>query len=313
MNIAPVSLPVFPEPPTQLKKEECLRERKKVHEQHKRARRLESIDEQVDGVVHDLNNIVCIITAYAEFVSEAVTPDAVAASEGNVAYWADVEENVKTIQLAAVRGADLARQLLHVTNQPIDQLGPLDVRDILREVGRLLRLSLGENITLVTSVAPGTWPILVDPGQFERVLLNLAANARYAMKDGGVLTIDTQNVPAADPDDDMVQFRVTDTGTGMTPATLRHAFEPYFTTKPASEGTGLGLASVQRIVVDVGGTVEIASEPGQGTSISLTFPTSGARDLTRRDYLTEATGRPRNISRHSPQLRAIAVEKATLS
>jgi two-component system, cell cycle sensor histidine kinase and response regulator CckA len=247
-------------------------ERKRAHNQAERTRRMEGVEEIVEGVIHDFNNILFIISTYAGIVAEALTPDSVALRTGARSSWEDTRENVETIRLATSRGADLTRQLLNLTTGESSALGSVDVNLLMRGIGRLLRRSIGANVHLVTAVSPGTWPIRVDPGDFERIFLNLAANARYAMPEGGVLTISVQNVEATNAVDDTVQFCVSDTGTGMTPDTVRRAFETHFTTKPANEGSGLGLASVQRIVFNAGGTVAIASELGQGTTLTLALP-----------------------------------------
>jgi hypothetical protein len=122
----------------------------------------------------------------------------------------------------------------------------------------------------------GTWPILFDPSQFEQVLLNLAVNARYAMKGGGILTIAAENVLESLPGHGrgLVRIRVSDTGLGMSPDTMSHAFEPFFTTKPTCEGTGLGLASAYGTITGAGGTIEIDSELGRGTTITIDLPPS---------------------------------------
>jgi hypothetical protein len=141
--------------------------------------------------------------------------------------------------------------------------------------------TLGEHIEFITSPGRDIWPALMDPGQLEQVLTNLAVNARDAMLKGGKLTIDCENVdvdsayaagkPGLKPGR-FVRIRVTDTGTGMDSATLLRAFEPFFTTKPRGQGTGLGLATVYGIVTQAGGYVDVYSEPGVGTRVSILLP-----------------------------------------
>jgi hypothetical protein len=144
----------------------------------------------------------------------------------------------------------------------------------------MLRRTLGEHIELVTSLSDDLWSILVDPGQMEQMLVNLAVNARDAMPEGGTLTIDTGNL---DVDSDQsagseanqgqsVCMLVSDTGIGMSAETLDHVFEPFFTTKAIGEGTGLGLSTVYGIVAAADGHIMINSRPGIGTSISVTLP-----------------------------------------
>jgi hypothetical protein len=153
----------------------------------------------------------------------------------------------------------------------------------------LLRRTLGEHIDLVTILEPHLWVVKADPGQLEQVLVNLAVNARDAMPVGGHLTIDTGLVPADDSSvlvseglgpGAYVRIRVSDTGTGMPREVIEQAFEPFFTTKPSGQGTGLGLATVYGIVVQAGGTVQIFSEPGLGTTITILLPASDAEVVT---------------------------------
>jgi CheY-like chemotaxis protein len=131
---------------------------------------------------------------------------------------------------------------------------------------------LGEHVELVVNVAPDAWPILFDPALLEQVLLNLALNARYAVAGGGTLTIDVSNLPEDAPGTNHVRIRVSDDGVGMTPDTLLRVFEPFFTTKPRGEGSGMGLASTYGMVTGAGGTIEIASQPGQGTTVTVVLP-----------------------------------------
>jgi CheY-like chemotaxis protein len=145
----------------------------------------------------------------------------------------------------------------------------------------MLRRTLGEHVELVFSLAGDLWPILADPGQLEQVLVNLALNARDAMPAGGTLTVDTSNI-TVDADTvaagskarqgQNIRLRVSDTGTGMPAEVIEHAFEPFYTTKEEGAGTGLGLATVYGIVTQVDGHVQIYSEPGTGTTFTITFP-----------------------------------------
>ncbi|HEX6390176.1 MAG TPA: ATP-binding protein, partial [Solirubrobacteraceae bacterium] len=123
-----------------------------------------------------------------------------------------------------------------------------------------------ERIALRISIGPAVVPVLIDPSQLEQVLVNLAVNARDAMPDGGTLSIAVGGVPGG------VRITVADDGAGMEPEVRDHAFEPFFTTKEAGEGTGLGLATVHGVIVDAGGTVEIESEPGRGTTVTIFLP-----------------------------------------
>lgn len=251
---------------------EDVSEKQRVQHFVDRARRLESIGELAGGIAHDFNNILGIVSPYTEFVAEAVEPSVVAARADDTAYWEEVRDDIGKIQRAIYRGADLAQRLLAFSGREVSQPEPLDVKSVIDEIAELLGRSLGEHVELVANVAPGTRPILFDPGLLQQVLLNLAVNARYALKDGGTLTIDAEDVFQPNLGRDYVRIRVSDTGIGMTPDTLSRVFEPFFTTKPRDEGTGLGLSSAYGIITGAGGTIDIESEPGQGTTVTITLP-----------------------------------------
>jgi CheY-like chemotaxis protein len=167
----------------------------------------------------------------------------------------------------------------------------LNVNAVVGELEPLLRRTLGEHIEFITSLDKALWPALMDPGQLEQVLTNLAINARDAMPKGGRLVIDSENV-----DVDItyaagrtglapgryVRIRVTDTGTGMDAATLQRVFEPFFTTKPKGQGTGLGLATTYGIIKQAGGDVSIYSEVGVGTRVHVLLPASDLAPMRSR-------------------------------
>jgi two-component system, cell cycle sensor histidine kinase and response regulator CckA len=266
-------------------------EEEKVQELIDRAEGFEYIGELASGVVHDFNNILCVIMTYAELVGEAVTPEAIAASAGDTAHWEEVGADVSNIRLAVSRGVDLAHQLLTVAGRSADQPVRLDLHAVIGEMAGLVRRSLGEHVDVEINVGPRIWPIIMAPGQIQRVLLNLAVNAGYAMKEGGILSVSADNVVGLTPDGDHVRIRVTDTGIGMSPATLGHAFEPFFTTKPSHEGTGLGLASVSRIIEEANGTIHLDSEQGKGTTFTITFPACRALAALEHPSRCERTDR----------------------
>jgi two-component system cell cycle sensor histidine kinase/response regulator CckA len=166
----------------------------------------------------------------------------------------------------------------------------LDLNAVVADVEQLLRRTIGADIRLVTRCADGLPPVNADPGHLEQVLVNLAVNARDAMPDGGTLAIETDAVtidehyatlhPGAHPGD-YVRLRVSDTGTGMSKDTVDRAFEPFFTTKPKGQGTGLGLATIYGIVTKAGGHVQIYSELGTGTTITVLLPRADADAVER--------------------------------
>jgi hypothetical protein len=239
-----------------------------------RAHRLESIGELAGGIAHDFNNVLGVIACHAELVDRAIGPRTVSSKAPNSDYWEEVMTDVDQIRRAVKRGAELAHRLLAFAGQESSQPRTIDITSVIDEVMGLLGRSMGERVELRANIEPGTWLIHFDPVLLEQVLINLAVNARYAMKGGGTLTIDAQNVAGSVLGDFYVRLRVTDTGEGMTEATLSRVFEPYFTTKPPGEGTGLGLASAHTIIAAGGGRIEIQSEPGRGTSVIIALPRS---------------------------------------
>jgi two-component system cell cycle sensor histidine kinase/response regulator CckA len=254
---------------------EDVTERQRVQTLLDRSQRLASIGELAGGIAHDFNNILCLIAPYAEMVSEAVAPEAVVAHATDDDYWKAVRSDVGQILRAVDRGAELAFRLLAFAGREVFQPRALDVKNVMDEVAALLERSLGEQVELVVTVAPETWPVLFDPGLLEQVLLNLAVNARYALANGGTLTMTTENIHGHVSTSNHVRITVTDNGVGMTQDTLHRVFEPFFTTKPAGEGTGMGLASSYGLITRAGGTIAIASELGKGTTVTIVLPAAG--------------------------------------
>ena len=250
----------------------------KSQEQLQQAQRLENLGQLAGGVAHDFNNLLAVILNYVSFVSEEL-----AAATG--ADWAQRRDtalnDLAQIERAGERAASLTRQLLAFARREVIQPQVLDLDSVITAVQEMLHRTLGEHVALATSLAGDLWPVLADPGQLEQVLVNLALNARDAMATGGTLTIDTSNI-TVDADTVAggsksrqgrnVRLRVSDTGTGMTREIIDHAFEPFYTTKRDGTGTGLGLATVYGIVTQAGGQVQIYSEPGGGTTFTITLP-----------------------------------------
>jgi PAS domain S-box-containing protein len=265
---------------------EDVTERQRIQTLLDRSQRLASIGELAGGIAHDFNNILCLIAPYAEMVADAVTPEAVATHALDHEYWESVRSDVDQILLAVERGAELAFRLLAFAGREVFQSRALNIKSVVDEVAALLERSLGEHVELVIDVAPETWSILFDPGLLEQVLLNLAVNARYALAEGGTLIIDAQNIPGHESGGNQVRIRVTDNGVGMSADTLDRVFEPFFTTKPLGEGTGMGLASSYGLITRAGGTIDIESQPGQGTQVTILLPSG---DETISDVQDKAT------------------------
>jgi CheY-like chemotaxis protein len=164
----------------------------------------------------------------------------------------------------------------------------MNINSVVMELAPLLQRTLGEHIELIASPGPDLWPVMIDAGQLSQVLTNLAVNSRDAMPKGGKLTIDAENVdvdlafaaarPSLEPGR-YVRLRVSDTGSGMDKNTLEHAFEPFFTTKPRGQGTGLGLATVYGIVTQAGGHIDVYSELGLGTRVSVLLPATDHKHI----------------------------------
>jgi signal transduction histidine kinase/CheY-like chemotaxis protein len=242
---------------------------RRLQEQLLQAQKLESVGRLAGGVAHDFNNLLMGILGYAEFLEEGIRAGA------------PELEDLAEIRRAGERARDLTRQLLAVARKQVTEPGVLDLNEVLRESEKLLRRVLGEDVELVVTLAPDPWPVMADPTQLQQVILNLAVNARDAMPHGGRLVLETGNLEvdarhaAAHPGlrpGPHVRLAVSDSGQGMSPETRAHAFEPFYTTKPVGEGTGLGLATVYGIVTQAGGHVGVESEPGRGTRFDIYLP-----------------------------------------
>jgi PAS domain S-box-containing protein len=240
------------------------------------SQRIESVGRLAGGVAHDFNNLLVGILGYADLV------------EAGIRAGTPSLDDVAEIRRAGERAADLTRQLLAIARRQVTEPRVVDVNDIIRESERLLRRLLGEDIDLAVLQSPDPCLVLVDPSALQQVVLNLAVNARDAMPGGGRLSIQTAHTtvgdderdrPAEAPAGPSVLIAISDTGHGMTDEVRAHVFEPFFTTKPPGSGTGLGLATVYGIVRQAGGHVELHSEPGSGTTVSLYLPrSSGEKD-----------------------------------
>ena len=253
-------------------------ERTRFESRVQQSQRLEILGQLAGGVAHDFNNLVAVILNYAAFVNEEVSA---AAERDTGGRWEAVRGDVSQIQLAAERAAGLTRQLLAFARREVVSEQVIDLNGIIRDLEQLLRRTIGEHLELVTNLAPDLWPILADSGQMEQVLVNLAVNGRDAMPGGGTLTIETDNLVVDEihldgrPDLKLgryIRVQVSDTGTGMAKEVRERAFEPFYTTKPKGEGSGLGLATVYGVVSQAGGYAQIYSEPGIGTTFTALLP-----------------------------------------
>jgi PAS domain S-box-containing protein len=260
-------------------------EQERFQRKLQQSRRLESLGQLVGGVAHDFNNLLNVIAGYADFTAEQLQELA-----GDDERLAPVHADVEQIRAAAQQAIRVTRQLLTFSKGgTAAKREVLDLNEVVKSAGELLHRSLGEQIELTISADPALWRVEADRGQLEQVLVNLAVNARDAMPGGGQLTIATSNAeadaayaahrPNLEPGRYCV-LAVSDTGIGMDQATIERVFEPFFSTKPRGRGTGLGLATVYGIVSGLGGTIDVYSEEGFGTTMNVLLPASGQEQVT---------------------------------
>jgi CheY-like chemotaxis protein len=237
---------------------------------------MEAVGQLTGGVAHDFNNLLQVISANLHLVSRLTHDDV------------KVMQRLDSASAAVRRGAKLASQLLAFGRRQALAPRVVDVGRFIGGIEDLLRRSIGEGVEVELIVSGGLWHTFIDPTQVENALLNLAINARDAMDGNGRLTIEVGN---AFLDDDYVRggqldvkpgqyvmLAVSDTGCGMTPQVLSQVFQPFFSTKPAGAGTGLGLSMVYGFVRQSGGHVKIYSEPGQGTTVKVYLPRARAAE-----------------------------------
>jgi signal transduction histidine kinase len=217
-------------------------------EQLRQAQKMEAIGRLAGSVAHDFNNVLLAINGYAEFL-------------GSARYAREIRE-------AAARGTALTQQLLSFSRRQVLKSQVLNLNDSVRGIEAMLRRLLGDDVAVELDLDPGLQPVEADPGQVGQVLLNLAINARDAMDGLGTVRISTRNHGA------VAVLEVADTGPGMDDETRARVFEPFFTTKEPGKGTGLGLATVYGIVTQSGGSIEVASSPGNGAVFTVRLPSA---------------------------------------
>ncbi|BCY08995.1 response regulator [Actinoplanes sp. L3-i22] len=245
-----------------------------IAERRRIAERFESLARLSGAIAHDFNNMLNVILSFSEFAQESLR-DAVG-SELGTAEAEPMLADLATIHRAGQRAAQLAHQLLTFGGREVVQPTVVDPNALVAEVGELAEATIGTQITIVTDLDPGVSNTLIDGNQLSQVLLNLAINARDAMPDGGTLRLRAHNagpdVPVALAAGDYIRIAVQDNGVGMSPEVIDRAVEPFFTTKPNGQGTGLGLATAFGITRQAGGDLVIESSPGCGTTVSLYLP-----------------------------------------
>ena len=248
-------------------------ERRQLQEQLLQAQKMEAVGQLAGGVAHDFNNLLQAILGYTDLALYRLSSDDPHRHE------------LEQVRLAADRASTLTRQLLAFSRRQVIQPVPLDLNDVIAGLMKMLRRLIGEHIQLEILPCHALNTVSADQGQIEQVLMNLCVNARDAMPQGGTLRIETHNVAASEAPvrshpwakgRAYVLVSVTDNGCGMEPQTVEHIFEPFYTTKGAGEGTGLGLSMVYGIVQQHNGLVQVASQAGAGTTFRIYLPASDA-------------------------------------
>jgi PAS domain S-box-containing protein len=263
-------------------------ERKSLEDQLRQAQKMEAVGQLTGGLAHDFNNLLAGISGSLELMQMRVT-------QGRVT---ELDRYIVAAQGASRRAAALTHRLLAFSRQQALEPKPTNVNRLIHGMEEMIRRTVGPQIeTEVVGIA-GLWTTWVDPNQLENALLNLCINARDAMPGGGRLTIETANIwiderGARERDlipGQYIALSVTDTGTGMTPETVKRAFDPFYTTKPAGQGTGLGLSMIYGFVRQSGGEVRIYTELGQGTTMSIYLPRHHGEEDSADERLEQHEG-----------------------
>ncbi len=268
--------------------------RKSAESQLLQAQKLESVGRLAGGIAHDFNNMLTAIRGYADMLADDLSPDR--ASEPDLVASLG---SVAGISYAAERASALTAQLLLFSRHQAVTRQVVELNAGIRNVEPMLRRLIGEDLRLVFKLDSAAGNVMADPGQLDQILINLVVNARDAMAEGGTISIETGNVEFDEPyalehfevkPGPYVMLAVSDTGVGMDRETRAHIFEPFFSTKEAGMGTGLGLATTYGIVRQAGGHIWLYSEPGVGTTFKLYFPRVEAA------VAVENVPRPRPVS-----------------
>lgn len=249
---------------------EAAEELARAQEALRQSQKMEAVGQLTGGLAHDFNNLLTGMMGNLELLQHRI-------ARGR---FDDVDRLVNAAQGAGRRAAALTQRLLAFSRRQTLDPKPTDVNRLITGMEDLLRRTVGPTTDILIVGAGGLWTVMIDPGQLENALLNLCINARDAMLDGGRITIETANKWLDDrsgrerdlPPGQYLSLCVTDTGTGMTAATIERAFEPFFTTKPIGQGTGLGLSMIYGFARQSGGQVRIYSEVGQGTTMCIYLP-----------------------------------------
>jgi two-component system, cell cycle sensor histidine kinase and response regulator CckA len=256
-----------------------------LQDQLLQTQKMEAIGRLAGGVAHDFNNLLTVIAGYNRMILD------------DPSHIPDVLEWAGEVKQAADRASSLTSQLLAFSRRQVIRPRIIDLNDVVRNMEKLLRRVIGEDIDLATHLDPVLASVEADPGHLEQVIMNLVVNARDAMPAGGKVTVETTNVMldedyagnhSAVAPGPYVQLAISDTGEGMTEETRRRIFEPFFTTKEMGKGTGLGLSIVYGIVKQNGGDIWVYSQRGRGTTFKIYLPAvfSGKSEETKRPVVS---------------------------
>ena len=252
--------------------------RRLLEEQLRHSKKMEAVGRLAGGVAHDFNNLLTVISGYSELLLESLSPDH------------PLRNDLEEIQRAGQRGASLTRQLLIFSRKQVSQDVSLDLNEVVGRMEKMLCRVVGQDIKLSTSLASDLCRVTADPAQLEQVIVNLVVNARDAMPEGGKIVIETATVQLDEEDTRKhpearpglyAKLLVRDMGVGIPPENMEQIFEPFFTTKDIGRGTGLGLALVHGIVRQAGGIIEVASEVGKGTTLTILLPARTQNEQSR--------------------------------
>ncbi|MFO1501125.1 MAG: response regulator [Verrucomicrobiota bacterium] len=272
-TIVSVEVLILEDQPCQIAALLDVTDQRRLEAQLRQAQKMEAVGRLSAGIAHDFNNLLTVIHGYASLQLAKSSLDR------------DVAKAFNQVKLASERAATLTRQLLMFSRKQVVQRKPLDVGALLGRMQSMLSRVVGETIRLECTCNPASIAVPADESSLEQVVMNLVVNARDAMPNGGCVRLNAElttvtaahaGAPDARPGQ-FVRLAVTDTGTGMDPETLSRLFEPFYTTKPVGRGTGLGLATVEGIIKQHEGWIEVQSQLGQGTTFHVYLPTAQER------------------------------------